>query len=95
MKIASKILLIVLLLLGFSLPLAYRAYAMAQISLQNNSNFWLNLYIDGNFGCGPVMPSGFCTASVTPGSHLLEARKGGDPSTTIMSRNSLVLLELF
>jgi hypothetical protein len=78
MKIASKILLIVLLLLGLSLPLAYRAYAMAQISLQNNTKLWLNLYIDGNFGCGPVMPSGFCTSSVTAGSHLLEARKGAE-----------------
>ena len=76
MKIASKILLIVLLLLGLSLPLADRAYAMAQISLQNNSNLWLNLYIDGNFGCGPVMPSGFCTSSVKAGPHLLEAKKG-------------------
>jgi hypothetical protein len=82
-KSASKILLIVLLLLGFSFPLADRAYAMAQISLQNNSKFWLYLYIDGNFGCGPVMPSGFCTSSVKEGSHRLEARKGGDPDTTI------------
>jgi hypothetical protein len=89
MKIASKILLIVLLLLGLSLPLADRAYAMAQISLQNNSNFWLYLYIDGNFGCGPVMPSGFCTSSVKEGSHLLEARKGGNPSTTIRSEPSV------
>jgi hypothetical protein len=76
MKMASKILMIVLLLIGLSLPLAYMAYAMAQISLQNNTKLWLNLYIDGNFGCGPVMPSGFCTSSVTAGSHLLEARKG-------------------
>jgi hypothetical protein len=36
----------------------------------------LNLYIDGNFGCGPVIPSGFCTSSVKEGSHLLEAKKG-------------------
>jgi hypothetical protein len=78
MKIASKILMIVLLLLGLSLPLTYRAYAMAQISLQNNTKLWLNLYIDGNFGCGPVMPSGFCTSSVKPGPHLLEARKGDE-----------------
>jgi len=83
MKTASKILLTVLLLLSFSFPLADRVYAMAQISLQNNSKFWLYLYIDGNFGCGPVMPSGFCTSSVKEGSHRLEARKGGDPSTTI------------
>jgi hypothetical protein len=83
MNITSKIFLLVLFLLGLSLSLAYRAHATAQISLQNNTNFWLNLYIDGNFGCGPVMPSGFCTSSVTPGSHVLEARKRGELSTTI------------
>lgn len=86
MKIISKMLLIVLLLLGLSLPLAYRAYAMAQISLQNNSSFWLNLYIDKNFGCGPVIPNGFCTSSVTEVSHSLDARKGGDSSTILMSQ---------
>ena len=89
MKMSSKILMIVLLLLSFSFPSADRAYAMAQISLQNNSKFWLYLYIDGNFGCGPVMPSGFCTSSVKEGSHRLEARKGGDPSTTIMYEPSV------
>jgi hypothetical protein len=89
MKIALNILLTVLLLLSFSFPLADRAYAMAQISLQNNSKFWLYLYIDGNFGCGPVMPNGFCTSSVKEGSHRLEARKGGDPSTTIMYEPSV------
>ena len=76
MKVASKILMLVLLVLSFSLPLADNVYAMAQISLQNNTKLWLNLYIDGNFGCGPVMPSGFCTSSVKEGSHLLEAKKG-------------------
>ena len=44
--------------------------------MQNNGKLWLNLYIDGNFGCDPVMPGGFCTASVKEGSHLLEAKKG-------------------
>lgn len=76
MKIFSKILMLVLLLLTFSLPIAKMAYAMAQISLQNNTKLWLNLYIDGNFGCGPVMPNGFCTSSVKAGPHLLEAKKG-------------------
>jgi hypothetical protein len=44
--------------------------------MQNNGKLWLNLYIDGNFGCDPVMPGGFCTTSVKEGSHLLEAKKG-------------------
>ncbi|MGA3282693.1 MAG: hypothetical protein ABSD50_17140 [Smithella sp.] len=76
MKIVSKILMLVLLVFSFSLSIADMAYAVAQISLQNNSNLWLNLYIDGNFGCGPVMPRGFCTSSVKEGVHRLEARKG-------------------
>ena len=76
MKIVSKIFMLVLLALSFSLPIADMAYAMAQISLQNNSNLWLDLYIDDNFGCGPVMPSGFCTSSLKGGIHRLEARKG-------------------
>ena len=58
------------------------SYAMAQISMQNNTSLWLNLYIDGNFGCGPVMPSGFCTSSVNAGPHLLEARKGQEVVAT-------------
>jgi hypothetical protein len=82
---SSKILLIVLLLLGLSLALASgRAYAMAQITMVNRSQLTLYLYIDGNFGCGPVgglgrftnSPGLFCTSSVTPGPHRLEARDG-------------------
>ena len=84
MKIASKILLTVLLLFSFSFPLADRAYAMAQITMVNRSQLTLNLYIDGNFGCGPVLgvghftnsPGLFCTSTVTPGPHRLEARNG-------------------
>lgn len=75
-KTAAKVLLAPLVLLCLSLALTRTASAMAQISLQNNTKFWLNLYIDGNFGCGPVMPGGFCTSSVKEGPHLLEARKG-------------------
>ena len=60
MKIASKSFLIFLLFFGLSLQSAPNAYSMAQITLQNNTSFWLYLYIDGNFGCGPVIPSGFC-----------------------------------
>jgi len=72
----KKAAVVIALVLSFSFPLADRAYAMAQISMQNNSKLWLNLYIDGNFGCGPVMPGGFCTSSVKEGPHLLEAKKG-------------------
>lgn len=77
MRMTSK-LSVVLLSFGLLSGLSCNAHAMAQISLQNNTGFWLNLYIDGSFGCGPVMPNGFCTSSVTSGSHLLDARKRGE-----------------
>jgi hypothetical protein len=60
-------------------------WAMAQINMQNNTQTQLNLFIDGYFGCGPVLPKGFCTSSVAPGPHKLEARKGGDPHTAVQS----------
>lgn len=75
-KTVANALLTFSCLLWLSLTLTHEAQAMAQISLQNNTKYWVNLYIDGNFGCGPVMPSGFCTSSVKEGPHLLEARKG-------------------
>jgi hypothetical protein len=45
----------------------------AQITLQNNTGYWMNLIVDHQFGCGPIMPSGFCTHQVRPGTHRLEA----------------------
>lgn len=74
----KKAVAVIALLFGITLAHVPDVFALAQISLQNNTGFWLNLYIDGNFGCGPVMPSGFCTSSVTPGPHLLDARKRGE-----------------
>lgn len=73
--------LVVIMLLSF----VNRGHAMSQITLQNNTSFWLNLFIDSNFGCGPVMPSGFCTSSVTPGDHLLTARRGSEPGSSLTS----------
>jgi len=64
--------------------------ATAQITMQNRTRWSLSLYIDGAFGCGPVMgignfpnsPGMFCTSSVAPGPHRLEARKsdGDNPA---------------
>ncbi len=82
MKFGSRIWLIYLMFL--LLPFT-KAFGMAQINMQNNTQHQLNLFIDGNFGCGPVLPNGFCTSSVTPGSHKLEARKGMDPNTAVKS----------
>lgn len=81
----KKTIALIALFFCFTLASAPDVLALAQISLQNNTSFWLNLYIDGNFGCGPVMPSGFCTSSVTPGNHVLDARKRGETSTVIAS----------
>jgi hypothetical protein len=61
-----------------------KAQATAQITMVNKSQATLTLYIDGNFGCGPVGPIGrftnspglFCTSSITAGPHNLEARDG-------------------
>jgi hypothetical protein len=76
--------------LAFILASAHKAFAMAQITMVNRSPLTLNLYIsDDNgltfyFGCGPVLPMGqftnsagmFCTSSVKPGIHILEAKEG-------------------
>ena len=63
MKTASKISILILLVLGFSLSIAGMAHAMAQITMVNKSKVTLNLYIDGNFGCGPVLGVGHFTNS--------------------------------
>jgi hypothetical protein len=74
----KKIFAVVTLLITLLFSLTNMANAMAQISLQNNTKYTLKLYIDGNFGCGPVLPRGFCTSSVTAGSHYLDAKKGDE-----------------
>ena len=74
------------LLAGLTLSWAGSAQALAQITLQNKLNVQLNLYIDGEFGCGPVLPNGFCTSSVAAGTHTLDARTGGDPATIVATQ---------
>ena len=68
-----------ILVFSFLLILPKTASAMAQITMVNQTNLQLTLYIsdDGQnfyFGCGPALPNGnFCTSSITPGSHTLRA----------------------
>ena len=81
-EIMQRILLTVFVFSILSITCVNNSYSMAQISMQNNTSLWLNLYIDGNFGCGPVMPNGFCTSSVNAGPHVLEARKGQEVVAT-------------
>jgi hypothetical protein len=78
------------LALAFSMPKS--AFAMAQITMVNRTQYQLTLYIsdDGGqswyFGCGPVLgigkfansPGMFCTSSITAGPHVLDARKGDE-----------------
>lgn len=59
--------------IGSDAPVPQTDKGWAQISLQNNTNEWMNLYVDFKFGCGPVMPNGFCTTQVRPGKHYLTA----------------------
>lgn len=40
-----------------------------QVSFQNNVNVTGHLYIDGNYGCGPVLMNLFCTTQVRAGNH--------------------------
>lgn len=77
MKTSFKVIM-TFLIMGLSVTLSNTAYAMAQISFQNHTKYTLKLYIDGNFGCGPVLPRGFCTSSVNAGTHYLDAKKGDE-----------------
>ena len=53
-----------------------------QISLDNQTSFTANLYVDSAFGCGPVLARGFCTTQVKIGTHELEAKIAGRASKT-------------
>jgi hypothetical protein len=68
------------------------AYAGAQMTLENRIKQSLNLFVDGVYACGPVMPNvGICTTQITAGErHTFEARAGTDPSTTVKSKSAIV-----
>lgn len=53
-----------------------------QISLDNQTSVTANLYVDGQFGCGPVLARGFCTTQAKIGTHDLEAKLNGGGSRT-------------
>jgi hypothetical protein len=46
-----------------------------QVSMQNNTDVTLDLYVDGNYGCR-ALKGLFCTTQVTVGTHTLEAKAG-------------------
>ena len=80
-----------LVLVGVVLPTI--AYAgSAQFTLQNNIDRQLNLFVDDQYACGPVMTGGgTCTTQITPDvTHKFEARSGMDPSTTVKTETGSV-----
>ena len=76
----ATVLFPVLLLLAPASSEAQAGYG--QISLDNQTAFTANLYVDGQFGCGPVLARGFCTTQVKIGTHELEAKLNGGGSRT-------------
>ncbi len=44
----------------------------AQITLQNNTPYTLDLYVDGNYGCR-ALPGMFCTTQIREGEHTFTA----------------------
>ena len=71
----------------FSLILAPLALASAQITMQNNSDATLNLFVDGEYACGPVRPGLTCTSQISAGDHNFEAREGMNMTVASASGN--------
>ena len=64
----------------------------AQFTLENRINQRLNLFVDGQYACGPVMTNGgICATQINPDvMHVFEARTGMDPSTKVASESGSV-----
>lgn len=77
------LLTIIALIIGLGIGFAPRdAHAWAQITLQNDTPFTLDLYVDGNYGCR-ALPNMFCTTQIQPGEHTLTAvAAGGEGSVS-------------
>ncbi len=59
------------------------AHAGAQITLQNDTPYTLDLYVDGNYGCR-ALSGMFCTTQIQSGTHTFtaQATNGQSVSTT-------------
>lgn len=74
MKRIGLVLATMMLVLGLGIGFAPKdAHAWAQITLQNDTPYTLDLYVDGNYGCR-ALPGMFCTTHVQAGTHTLTAR---------------------
>ena len=72
---------LLILVLALTLAMALSSSGVAseqegwgQVVFQNNTKSTGNLFVDGNFGCGPVLSGGFCTTQVRIGWHDLLAK---------------------
>lgn len=74
MKKIGLALATIILILGFGMGFGPRdAHAWAQITLQNDTPYTLDLYVDGNYGCR-ALPNMFCTTQIQAGEHTLTAQ---------------------
>ncbi len=53
---------------------AGRAMFGAMLTFQNNTNVTGHLYVDGNYGCGPVLMNLSCSTNVAAGHHTAYAK---------------------
>jgi len=68
------LLMVIALVIGLGISFAPRdAHAWAQITLQNDTPYTLDLYVDGNYGCR-ALPGMFCTTQIQAGEHTLTAQ---------------------
>ena len=53
---------------------AGHAMFSGMLTFQNNTNVTGHLYVDGNYGCGPVLMNLFCSTNVAAGQHTAYAK---------------------
>lgn len=63
----------------------------AQITFDNFSKQTLNLYLNGSFACGPVLPGGFCTHQVKPRQYRIEARTNDKAEGVIFGPTLIII----
>jgi uncharacterized protein YceK len=79
MKKIGLVLATIILILGCISFVPRDAHAWAQISLQNDTPYTLDLYVDGNYGCR-ALPGMFCTTQIQAGDHTLTAQASNGQS---------------
>lgn len=75
MKKTLMIMLLAVGIFGFGFSQTQAESEWAQITLVNNTSVSVTLYVDGEFGCGPIfVKGGMCTTQVKAGTHRLTAK---------------------